>query len=233
MIKYLILFLFSINCFAGDYSFRSSKKMLKKFYKNYETFYCSCKLEGIKPKHNTCGYRWNKYIKRSKRIEIEHIVPAHRFGKNTTEWKIGTKACIKKGKMYKGRKCAVENKLFNQAYSDMNNLATVLGSLNAYRSNFKMRELVGEPRNFGRCDFEVDTKKRLSEPPENKKGDVARIYLYMAKQYPTLMTLSKEEIELYSYWSQKDKVDKAECIKARWVVKKQGLSNNYILKDCK
>jgi len=89
-------------------SFSKSKKLLLKLYKdNPVTLYCGCSYKGKKPNLSSCGYIPKKNKKRANRIEWEHVVPAHAFGKSFSEWRNGHPKCVKKnGKKFKGRKCA-------------------------------------------------------------------------------------------------------------------------------
>ena len=89
-------------------SFSKSKKLLLKLYKVHPvTLYCGCSFKGKKPNLSSCGYIPKKDKKRANRIEWEHVVPAHSFGKSFSEWRDGHPKCFKKnGKKFKGRKCA-------------------------------------------------------------------------------------------------------------------------------
>ncbi len=89
-------------------SFSKSKKLLLKLYKdNPVTLYCGCSYNGKKPNLTSCGYIPKKNKKRANRIEWEHVVPAHAFGQSFSEWRNGHPKCVnKKGKKFKGRKCA-------------------------------------------------------------------------------------------------------------------------------
>jgi deoxyribonuclease I len=102
-------------------NFRKAKKILAKIYQDHRvTFYCGCSYTGKAVDHASCGYKpkrthykSGKINKRAYRIEWEHVVPAHAFGKYFKEWKKGNSKCTtKKGKPFKGRKCAGKNKQF-------------------------------------------------------------------------------------------------------------------------
>lgn len=232
MLKTIIIFIISFNAYSMD--FRTAKKHLKKYYVDKPSFYCNCTVFKGKPLFKECGYKSFSYQKRSKRIEFEHIVPSSRLGGHLPEWKIGHKDCkSKSGKKYKGRKCAEKvNKELNIATGDLHNLTSSLGSLNAIRSNFRMSIIQGEKREYGKCDFEVDKKLRLIEPPTDKMGDIARVYLYMAYTYKNLFTLSENELKMFYEWHKSDKVDKSECDKNKWAKSIQGTSNQLIEKSC-
>jgi len=48
------------------------------------------------------GYTGTKYAKRAKRIEWEHVVPAHNFGQTFEAWRTGDAQCVNnKGKLLK------------------------------------------------------------------------------------------------------------------------------------
>lgn len=65
--------------------------------------------------------------------------------------------------------------------ADLYNLAPADWALNAYRSNYNIAEIPWEKRKFWSCDFEIENRKM--EPPENKKWDIARTYIYMQLVY--------------------------------------------------
>ena len=97
-------------------SFSNSKKLLLKLYKDHPvTLYCGCIYKGKKPNLSSCGYNPKKDWKRANRIEWERVVPAHAFGQSFSEWRAGHPKCVsKKGKKYKGRRCAEK---VNKQYS--------------------------------------------------------------------------------------------------------------------
>ena len=114
-------------------SFSKSKKLLLKLYKdNPVTLYCGCSYKGKKPNLSSCGYIPKKKNKRANRIEWEHVVPAHSFGQSFSEWRNGHPKCVtKKGKKFKGRKCAEKmNKEYRRMQADMFNLYPAIGEVN-------------------------------------------------------------------------------------------------------
>ena len=152
-------------------SFSKSKKLLLKLYKdNPVTLYCGCSYKGKKPNLSSCGYIPKKNKKRANRIEWEHVVPAHAFGKSFSEWRDGHHKCVKKnGKKFKGRKCAEKvNKEYRRMQADMFNLYPAIGEVNGRRSNYSMAIIEGEKREFGKCDVEIKNKK--VEPKESIRG---------------------------------------------------------------
>ena len=232
----LILICFSNNSFSQNQTinnFSKSKKILLKIHKNNPyTFYCGCSYKNKTPNLSSCGYKIFKNKKRAKRIEFEHIVPASRFGKKFESWKNGNFKCIKNGKKFKGRICARKiSKKFRLMEADLYNLQPTVGEINQRRQNFKMSIIPGEKRNYGKCDFEV--QNRFVEPSPNIRGDIARTYFYMAKNYSNYIKLEKSELSLFSEWNNVDPVDDWECKKSKLIQKSQKNLNKFLAKDCK
>lgn len=212
--KYLIpLFLaLSAPAFAEQtISFSKAKKLLDKHvYTDYkETFYCGCDYEAklvtsesgkqrkkLVPDWDSCGFAPRKQAKRASRIEWEHVMPAHHFGQHLQCWRDG------------GRKACKKDPLFKQMEGDMMNLVPAIGEVNGDRSNFKFGMIEGETRVYGECDAEVDFKAKRFEPAPHVRGDIARIYFYMAEKYP--VRLSKQQRKLFEAWDKSDPVDEWE-----------------------
>lgn len=210
MLKSILLFflLFSFAFSLGNEnisSFSKSKKILNKEIYNTEklryAFYSSCKYNYEKYKYDSGKERWklvvNKescgYIPRTRSnranfIEFEHIVPAYAFGQYLPCWKNG------------GRKnCRKVSEQFRLMEADLYNLVPAIGELNADRSNFTFSELEGEPRKYGKVDFEVDFTMRKVEPRNEIKGQIARIYFYFHKTYN--LPISKKQLQLFNAWN--------------------------------
>ena len=124
---------------------------------------------------------------RAKRIEFEHIMPAHRFG--------GQLECWQKG----GRKACANDESFRKIEAEKRNLVPAIGEINADRSNFAYAESKNVPQGqYGKCNAYTDFKNKRFYPRDEVKGIIARIYLYMAKQYK--ITLTQEEQSLMESW---------------------------------
>ena len=160
----LSLFLMNSHVFSQNThitSFSKSKKLLLKLYKAHPvTLYCGCSFNGKKPDLSSCGYIPKKDNKRANRIEWEHVVPAHAFGQSFPEWRVGHPKCVsKKGKKYKGRRCAEKvDKQYRRMQADMYNLYPAIGEVNGRRSNYSMAIIEGEKREFGKCVFATFSK---------------------------------------------------------------------------
>ena len=214
-------------------SFSKSKKLLLKLYKAHPvTLYGGCSFKGKKTDLSSCGYIPMKDNKRASRIEWEHVVPAHAFGKSFSEWRDGHPKCVKKnGKKFKGRKCAGKvNKEYRRMQADMYNLYPAIGEVNGRRSNYSMAIINGEKREFGKCDVEI--KSRKVEPREKIRGEIARTYMYMDSVYPGRGIISKKNRKLFGAWNKSDPVDEWECERAKRIKKIQGNRNKVVIGNC-
>ena len=107
-------------------SFNSAKRMLERevYFDHRETLYCSAAFDERKNVMPPVGFESDRYQKRAKRIEWEHVVPAENFGRAFVEWREGHSDCVdSKGKSFRGRNCAEKSNLeYRYMQSDMHNL---------------------------------------------------------------------------------------------------------------
>ena len=210
-------------------SFSQTKKSMPKVYVNHLiTFYCSCEYAGKKVALDSCGYIPRKNKKRASRIEWEHVVPASSFGKYFKEWTEGHPKCVsKKGKKYKGRKCAGKvNKKFREMEAIPINLVPSIGEVNGDRSNYLYSLIPGEERKYGHCDFEIKGKK--AEPIARVRGDIARIYFYMNRKYSGFEIINESNRSLLESWDKDDPVSQWEKERNRRIYKVFGVFNPFV-----
>jgi deoxyribonuclease-1 len=174
--------------------------------------YCDCAFDpatkAVEPA--TCGFDperpWGDDASRGARIEWEHVVPASRM---VEALGCGSRAA-----------CRTQES-FRLAENDPYNLLPALGALNARRSNHPYAEIPGEARAYGRCDFELQEQREPGrrsarvEPPEDIKGDIARISLYYAQRYG--LRFSDAELQQFQAWSAADPVSPDERTRAAWI----------------
>ena len=101
-----------------------------------------------------------------------------------------------------------------------------MGELNGDRSNKPYGEVAGEPRLYGACDFEIGGKPSVTEPPDNVRGDAARIWLYMSDTYKIKITAPQRA--MFEAWSKQDPVDAWERLRNERVFAAQGNRNPYV-----
>lgn len=214
-------------------SFSKSKKLLmsKVYYDQRVTLYCEATFDEKKSITLPKGFYTEKHVKRSKRVEFEHVVPAENFGRTFVEWREGHKECVtSKGKSYKGRKCANKvNEEYRLMQADMYNLFPAIGAVNAIRSNFSFQMLPHVISGFGSCPFKVDNRK--VEPPKQARGRIARTYLYMEATYPRYK-MSTAQRKLMEAWNDMYPVSEWECIRNERIKAIQGNTNHILDSLC-
>lgn len=213
------MFLPALSWAAHPSSFYQAKKAAQKIYADQQqSFYCGCDYQRygkkLRPDLESCGYSPRKNSKRAKRIEWEHVMPAWAFGHQSQCWQNG------------GRKACRKDKQFRKMEADLHNLVPAVGEVNGDRSNYRFEIISGEQRRYGRCDFEVDFKARKAEPTPAVRGDIARTYFYMSKQYK--LRLSKQQRRLLEAWHKADPVDHWERQRNERIFRIQGNRNPYI-----
>ena len=214
-------------------SFSKAKRLLQQqvYTDHRTTLYCDAEFGADKQVSLPVGFATQKHVKRAKRIEWEHVVPAENFGRFYTEWREGHAACVnRKGKSFRGRKCAekmVPEYRYMQA--DMHNLFPAIGAVNALRSNYNFALLPSEQADFGSCAMKIENRK--AEPPVKARGRIARTYLYMDETYPQLK-LSKQTRGLMESWNKSHPVESWECDRAKAIARIQGNVNAVVEQAC-
>ena len=203
---------------AAAMGFASAKRELRRLYDNGETIYAGCAFAGWRVDWSACCYDPPEGPRR--RLEWEHVVPAKAFGDSLPAWKRGHPAC--KGR---GRKCARRvDEAFRLMEGDMHNLFPAIGVINERRGHKAMGVIDGEQRPFGRCDVEI---ARVIEPRPDVRGDVARAYLYMAKQYASV-ALDDAGKAMFERWHIADPPSDMEKLRNDFIERTQGNRNPFI-----
>lgn len=211
----MICFIPLTNLNANSFS-KTKKILLKKVYfDNQYTFYCGnpYEIKQIDGKEKTVIIKDKKYFtsrndtffnfwdnnERAKTVEWEHVMPVEYFAKDLPCWKDG------------GRKACSKDKTFKIMESDMINLVPAIGEINNDRSNFRFGEKLPKKGQYGKCEFEVDSKNKIAYPKKEIRGDIARIYLYMSKTYN--IKLSKKDKEMFEKWDLEDPISEWERVR--------------------
>lgn len=134
---YIILIITSFSSFSESNttidSFNKAKKLLESnvYHDHRITLYCGASFDDKKKITPPLGFTTTKHVKRSMKIEWEHVVPAENFGRTFEEWREGNKVCVdSKGKSFKGRKCAEKvNTEYRYMQADMHNLFPAIGQI--------------------------------------------------------------------------------------------------------
>lgn len=124
------------------------------------------------------------------------------------------------------KQCQASSAKFREIESDLHNIYPAGRVVNKARSNYPFGEVAGEPRQFGSCDFEVNSKKRLAEPAVAKRGEVARAMLYLAHQYH--LSLRPKTEKLMKQWDRQDPPGAEEKRREKIIHREQGRENPFI-----
>lgn len=197
-------------------------------------FYCGCDYTRNKTgtsgviDTSKCGYTPRKNKARGKILEWEHVMPAAVFGRHLVCWSEGHTHCVKSdGTTFKGRTCCAKaDETFQKMEADLHNLAPAVGELNGDRSDKPYGIVAGEPREYGACNFEIGGNPKVVEPPDNVKGDAARIWLYMSSAYGVKLTTAQRK--MFDEWSMGDPVDSWERLRDTRVWAAQGNRNPFV-----
>ncbi len=145
-------------------------------------------------------------------INIEHVFPA--------SWIAYSLQC---GKRYQ---CRATSPAFNRIEADLHNLYPSRSDINKARSNYPFTLIAGEPRVFGRCDFEIDERQRIAEPAPAARGRIARAMLYMADEHNLYL---KKNLRLrLAEWDRKYPPNEKEIQRNHRIEQIQGNRNPYI-----
>jgi deoxyribonuclease I len=210
-------------------SYAIAKRLLygEVFAGQRETLYCGCRFDAERvPDLAACGYVTRGNPERAGRIEAEHVVPASWIGQTRQCWR--EPICQgRKGRRFKGRDCCERiDPEYRRAYNDLHNLWPTVGEVNEQRGNYRFGLVPGEPREFGRCDFEVDHAGRRVEPRPEVRGDVARISRYMERTHG--VRLSDAHRRLFSIWDRDDPPNDFERERNARIRALQGNGNPFV-----
>lgn len=214
-------------------SFNISKRLLeqKVFFDDRITLYCGATFDNKKNVNPPPGFTSDKYNKRSKKIEWEHVLPAENFGRAFSEWREGHTECVNsKGKAFKGRNCASKmNMEYRFMQADLYNLKPSIGSVNALRSNHEFTLLPNENADFGACQMKIENRK--AEPPANARGVIARAYMYMDQTYKRY-NMSRQTRQLMNAWHKQYPATQQECMRAKRIEDIQGNEHPIYAEVC-
>jgi len=157
-----------------------------------------------------CGKKFNGNFDRA--INIEHVMPM--------SW------AIRKFKCTDRASCRKRFSEFNRLESDMHNLYPALKNINRLRGSYPFAIISGESRQFGRCDFEISKSRRVVEPRESVRGNIARSILYMHHVYG--IKIRTKQGNLLKKWNLQDLPDNNEKRRNNRIEKIQGNRNPFI-----
>ena len=124
------------------------------------------------------------------------------------------------------QQCRERSARFNQIEMDMHNLYPSDKGANHERLAYAFAEIPGEKWWREDCDLEIDKKKRLAEPREAVRGDIARAALYMEERWG--IPIYQRQRSLLLRWHQEDPPDSHERWRNDQIEAYQGNRNPWI-----
>ena len=197
------------------------------------TFYCGCLYESHNDRDgsatvlnfNEC-YDWRNHGHKNAACELnwEHVVPAALTPVHNFECWEHWERFDKCKSIKNGRKCCEKiNADAREILFDPHNLVPAVGQINKLRGNNRYAELESGGT-FGDCSIK-DTGKHF-EPPDCKKGDVARIWLYMRDAYG--VEIDEKELNMFNEWSKADPVSPWEKEREERIYDLSKKRNSYV-----
>ncbi|WP_419812609.1 endonuclease [Bacterioplanoides sp.] len=251
---WFVILLSSVPCYSDSFvpagSWNRAKNLLDdQVYKYHRyTFYCGCSYSSHQDYDGSgsidadaCGFQ-GVQLKRNVRntIQWEHVVPASLMPVGSYMcWQdeASIKACTDdSGKVDKSNRncCEAVSPSGEIMIFDLHNLVPAAAQLNQYRSNDPYGVIPDESEHEGfgpMCqarDLNGTTSgpDGLFEPPDCKKGDVARIWFYMRLAHG--VNIDSETEKLLIAWSKGDPVSPWEKKRHDLISKIQKNKNPYV-----
>jgi len=157
-----------------------------------------------------CAQRFG--ARKGKSINIEHVFPM--------SWVTRHLRCGERDE------CRRASTRFNRIEADLHNLWPALKNVNKARRSHPFAVIKGEKQWLRGCDFEVDERRRVVEPREQARGEIARSMFYMAKQYG--LNIRARQGETLKRWHRDDPVSSTERRRNDLIERLQGNRNSYI-----
>ena len=192
-----------------------------------QTFYCGCEYtshedndgSGSVDDVNACGYdRGANHQDRAQRIEWEHVVPASLMPARQY-------ACWD-GPEGNRQRCESENAQAQGMIFELHNLVPAVGQANGDRDNHRYADLSDDVSDYGTCQIENSRSEDLFEPPDCKKGDVARIWLFMEDAHG--VWIPRDEREMFVAWMDADPISPWEAERERRIFAQTGVRNHFV-----
>lgn len=224
VIPVLVLLAFAGVALAESPGWKNAKNVADDvvYHDHHRSFYCGCKTISDNDNDGSgsvslveCGYSGpKKHSHAAERIDWEHIVPASLMPARLFD-------CWRNG----GREhCERVDSLAKAMLFDLHNLAPAIGQVNRLRLNDRYADLANKTSDFGEC--EIKDMRGFFEPPDCHKGDVARVWFYMAERYGVVIP-PLEKI-MFEEWSMKDPVSPWEVERERRITEISGVPNRFV-----
>ncbi len=170
----------------------------------------------------TCGVK-----EQNQSMVWMQVVPDTFYGRNMAC--MNDNVCVSEftGKTFKGARCCrLSSDVYKKMEAELFNLIPVVSAVAEKRQGKMFGEVKTAKETVGGVKFD----ENFIEPPDNVKGNIARVYLYMEDRYG--LQLSSAQKELFLRWHRLDAVDQRECSIAKVFTKVQGVANSWVEEGC-
>ncbi|MCH8314107.1 MAG: endonuclease [Nitrospinae bacterium] len=204
-----------------------SKKELKKIYwdgGHNRTFHCGCffdKIQQLAPQICAHGAKGGNRVRDRKFLGWVHVVPAAAFAKPLKCW---NEALCRRGRKSGdngARCCNVLSQRFKKREADMHNLFPAIGRSDAEQMGSS--PMFGGLEEYRFCSVE---SKPVMSPRPGARGDIARAYFYMSRQYK--FAIAQDLEDRLRTWHLEDPPDKWEEERNILIEMVQGNRNPFI-----
>lgn len=235
MIRVALLLGVAVSLFARGYEAPENRSQAKNIVKMINLDYKTTRLNGCSyiydPKTcmdktlvdtSTCSVKEKKQT-----MQWMQVVPDTFYGRNMAC--MNEKVCVSTftGQPYKGKLCCrISNAEYRKMEAELFNLIPVVSAIAKKHEGKPFGEVKKPKQLVGK----VKIDDNYIEPPDDVKGDIARVYLYMDKRYD--LQLTPQERALFERWHALDAVDAKECSIAKIIKKVQNVSNPWIDEGC-
>ena len=108
----------------------------------------------------------------------------------------------------------------------MHNFYPARKDINKIRGSYPFGVIKGEARSFGQCDFEIDARQRIVEPPPASRGNIARAMFHMKESYG--LKIFPQQGLMLQRWNREDPPNDEELRRNNVIEKLQGTRNRFI-----
>ena len=204
-----------------------AKKQLKKIYlqgNHPKTLHCGCffdKIQQVYPKICDHGPKATEDKSLRKILKWVHVVPVAIFAKPLKCWDEALCRHDSKDGATGSRCCNVMSHKFKTREADMHNLFPAIGNEDGVRT--KSSDAFG---GMGEYRFCKDKSTSQSSPRTGARGDIARAYFYMSRQYGLIIDEALED--RLRTWHLEDPPDAWEEERNSLIELEQGNRNPFI-----
>ncbi|GJL78755.1 MAG: deoxyribonuclease [Nitrospinaceae bacterium] len=204
-----------------------SRKQLKKIYLEgnyFKTLHCGCffdKIQQVYPKMCDHGPKGTENREQRTILEWVHAVPVSTFAKSLKCWDEALCRGDGKGEGKGSRCCNVLSPKFKTREADMHNLFPAVGD-----EDEGPTELSGAFGGMQEYRFCRDKSTSVSSPRPGARGDIARAYFYMSRQYG--VKIAEEVEDRFRKWHFEDPPDAWEEERNSFIELVQGNRNPFI-----